>query len=564
MSYEWVNNIPQDYVWSFKMDWNWKNNTWSNNAIVTNWTWIDAIRGYQKGQLSWGASTSFTYSSITYTNSYIWIDWVFTKNSIEVTTTSLNWTSWKTYSWLIFFNRTLTTNEEFSLKMEWLKHLWEPILQQYPELFEWVVWYWDFKDWNVSNLINWVNATNVWTTSVTDHLGNSNSARSFNGSSNYISMPSWTSVSWSSPRTLNLWIKKTSSTTIRTLYESWTTNTEQLFRLHTSAVSANDVYIAFDYSDYYTNWNVINNWVWTNICVVYDWWILSTSTVHIYINWISQSLTKAWLWTWTANTAVWISYFWQDSWTRYFDWIIDSVLLSSKALSADNVKLLYNITSKKYIYPFASYTPASLPKPVLHIDWTNDWTTWYDQSGNGNNWTGINVTMSRQNQNDVMLFNGSSKIIVPLNVPNSYTISLKFKASDLIWNEELIAKDDGVTRCFSYELNTNVVNFYTWNSSWAIKIVSSSVIEANRIYHFILTWDSVWNYICYQDWVPSIWINNVTTWWNAKDSAKSIYIGSREWVWNESYLTWAIYTPKIYNQVLTPEQVQQEYYASYN
>ena len=117
----------------YLMDWSWLDtNDWSKvNASPTNTVWIKATKGYISQQLSWQSTTTFTYSSITYIDSYIWINWVMTKNSSQVTSTALNWVNWNLYFWLYFTNSSLTVDEEQTLKQWWERALawwWDNIL----------------------------------------------------------------------------------------------------------------------------------------------------------------------------------------------------------------------------------------------------------------------------------------------------------------------------------------------------------------------------------------------------------------------------------------------------
>lgn len=115
--------IPTDYVWFFPMDWDWTNLAWSD-ATPTNAIWGSSSFSYIEEQLEWQASTTFPYSSITYTNSYLIKNWIVIKNSSEVTATALNWVSWNNYQWLFLFNRTLTSNEENTLTLYAKRELW--------------------------------------------------------------------------------------------------------------------------------------------------------------------------------------------------------------------------------------------------------------------------------------------------------------------------------------------------------------------------------------------------------------------------------------------------------
>lgn len=573
-------NLTYQWATSY-ISWNYNTSVWQVSlAIIKDWNWTSVQNGkihIQRGTNWWGGiflnwdypeNTDFILK-ITNTSSWLfsfYIDDVLQDSWINATWTSLPWlhlmyatndTNWVLWniSLIKLYNKVITSSENFALKAEWLKKFWPWPLQQYPELFEWVVWYWNFRNWNLSNLIDWVNATNNWSTSATDHLGNSDSARSFDWVDDYISMPSWTSISWSNPRTLNCWIKKTSSTTIKTIYESWVHALNQVFRLHTSVATANDVYIAFSNNDYYTPWSVISNWSWHNITVVYDWWTLSTSTVHIYIDWVNQSLTKSWTWTWSANTAVWTSYWGQDTSIRYFDWIIDNGIIHNKALSSDEVKLLYELTKKKYIYPLAKYTPPSLPKPVLHIDWNNNWTTWYDSSWNSNNWTGTAIAMSRINQSNVMGFNGSSSKIDLWDLYsyfiNNVSVSIKVKIS----NSCIYA-----TFWYWYMwYNASTNNIYAEYWWWSDISVSHIKDITNKIVTITWTRSSTWTgWRLYIDWNFVATNNNTTNMAN-----RDTY-----WLWYyrasiNQFLSWNIIECKVWNEVLTDEQIQQDYYWTY-
>jgi len=78
----------------------------------------------------------------------------------------------------------------------------------------------------------------------------------------------------------------------------------------------------------------------------------------------------------------------------------------NRVLSADEVKTLYDLTSTEYIYPWSKGSLPSLEEgKVLHINGKNNGTTYYDQSGNGNDGTQSGgVTTSRVGLHEVMEF----------------------------------------------------------------------------------------------------------------------------------------------------------------
>ena len=213
------NTIPTDFTRGYLFNWDWNSTTWSNNSTVTNWTWVKTERMYQSQCLSWWASTSCTYASVTYINSYIWIYaswvWTFTKNSSKVTATTLNWVNWERYAWLTFFNRTLTDEEEQLLKLEWQRLLWPTNIAKYPKLFEWLVWYFENPTWTneLWNIANWVNSTRTGWTNTTDNLWNNKALTNPNYTWSSITYTTWytfeNSWSWWNIVTTPSWLSAT-------------------------------------------------------------------------------------------------------------------------------------------------------------------------------------------------------------------------------------------------------------------------------------------------------------------------------------------------------------------
>jgi len=140
--------IPNDYVRFYPMDWDWIDSAWNWDASITDWTFTSAEYSYTAEQLDWWANTSFTYSSATYTNSYLIKDWQLLKNSDEVTDTALNWTDWSSYWWLFLFNRTLNDEEELEIKDYMNRIKWPTNLLPSPntKVRDWLVW-----EWNLDN-----------------------------------------------------------------------------------------------------------------------------------------------------------------------------------------------------------------------------------------------------------------------------------------------------------------------------------------------------------------------------------------------------------------------------
>jgi len=484
MTYNWINNIPRDWlVGEFLLDWNWDDTSWNwNNGTATDVTWISADRGYVKECWSFNGSSSkvdvpdnlldWTIFSVSVIISDKWnssdTDWkiidfrnswkdnyfvffhqnadgtiqlavdFWTSNQVKIWNVNewykhywftRNWDTLKIYkewilintlsvwtnsftgaSWMIWqesddwaarhfnwdiwlvriYNSVITPSEINSLYIEWLRKLWPWIMQQYPELFKGCVWYFDFREWNLSNLIDWINWSLNWNdiTLVADNLGYPNSAyHCVLTDWNYIDL--WSNIP-SDSNTFTVWwvYKITNADNWGQLVSQWWTWTDNCkFQL-----------------TYYNNTFrfIVHNWTtlykadsWVGI----DWnthsyfWIFDWTTAKIYIDWIEKWSVDV-DWSNNINDNMLISaYQWWD--TYNIEWDVSCFYWFNRALSDQKLKQLHNLLMEKYIYPNPRYTPQSLPKPVLYINWNNNWTTWYDSSWNWNNatssWTPFNI-----------------------------------------------------------------------------------------------------------------------------------------------------------------------------
>ena len=194
------------------------------------------------------------------------------------------------------------------------------------------------------------NGTINWATFVAN--GKINWAYDYDWVNDFVSL-SW-GISWWTARTHSFWIKKDASTWWTAIYSSGDTGTPLIFStIYTTVNSNNDVYWAFSNSDFHTPIDVITDGVYAHVVCVYDWWILSTSTVHIYVNAVSQSLTKSGLSVWEANTTDANYTIWKDFSTawREFNWEIDEIWMWDKALTQSEVTDLYN-NGSWYLYNF--------------------------------------------------------------------------------------------------------------------------------------------------------------------------------------------------------------------
>lgn len=95
----------------------------------------------------------------------------------------------------------------------------------------------------------------------------------------------------SGARTLNVWIKPNTLSTIRTIFSYGGTGALTSNPLHINVLSAGDVYWGFNNADFYVPGTQLSTTAWTNICCTYAGGNLNTTNVKIYINGVQKTLT---------------------------------------------------------------------------------------------------------------------------------------------------------------------------------------------------------------------------------------------------------------------------------
>lgn len=167
----------------------------------------------------------------------------------------------------------------------------------------------------------------------------------FDGSTQYITTGTW-SVGGAAARTFEAWVKRGASTAIKSLVGFGMNAQSRSNILHCNGVGAGDIYFGFNNNDYYTSGGMITTTAWHHVMAVYDGGILSVSTVHIYVDGVSKSLTHSNSQLWAPNTA-------DQGWsiatdllgtTRRFDGGMDEVRISNIARSA--AYAAYNYTTQ--------------------------------------------------------------------------------------------------------------------------------------------------------------------------------------------------------------------------
>lgn len=247
---------------------------------------------------------------------------------------------WGNIQWVRSFNRLVSQQEIQSLYMEGLRKLSGAGLAP---LTDGLVAYYDFNG-DANDIVggnNWT-LTNAPTIS-TDQLSMSNRAYSFNGSSNYITLPSSTMNNLAAG-SISVWVKRGSvnnqesffdklqtgvSNHIQFMYENLGTGANKIrWRINDQTLAS-----AAWVTD--TNWH---HWVGT----------FSSAWMNLYKDGVleNSNATNAQL----ANYSVGITVWQVNSWA-YLAWSLTDVMCFNRVLSASEVLTLYTLSSQRYLTP---------------------------------------------------------------------------------------------------------------------------------------------------------------------------------------------------------------------
>jgi len=122
-------------------------------------------------------------------------------------------------------------------------------------------------------------------------------------------------------------------------------------------------------------------------------------------------------------------------------------------------------------------------------------------------------------------FNGSNSIItIDLAIPTSYSISYLGKGGTN--QSRFLSKDNaGSQRNVAHEIFTSAsppLNFYVWNASNSIKIISHTAYVAATWFNYQTTWNSAGNFVAYADGSS---LGTVPTGGNARNSSNLLAFG---------------------------------------
>ena len=318
----------------------------SNNGSPSNIIWVTAEKWYVKECASWGATSSYTYSNITYVDSILAVhngtSWSLNKNDAKVTSTALNGVSGEKYWLLRFFSVAITDSELKALTAEYNRNLWptQTIINN------------GFPLYSLPNLeknkvleisksqSGWVyidqssNGNNGTPISVTDTTLGKNNVMGFNGTSSYITSNSVDNLLWTSDNmTFSVWINPNSTQNRFANIFDWShghpTNSSRGFAIQQDWYNHNKFYFLFwDWSAFSGHlitttltagkmqlFTIVKNW--TTLTHYVNWAITASWTVSLAIN----KLTLAW--------KVWDN----EHFSRKLNWSIANLTFRNKALS---------------------------------------------------------------------------------------------------------------------------------------------------------------------------------------------------------------------------------------
>ncbi len=525
-------------------------NTWPHFfEIIQNWT---NISFYIDNNLIW----SQNYPSI---NIVFWTHVIWRLLSV-----------WFWFNWLLWivrhYNRVLSQDEIQTLYLEGLRKLWPTNIAKYPALLSGLVGYWDFRC-TAHNLVDGSLATVTGATLTTDRFWYANSAYSLN----------WTT--WNIEQSYNSSLNITTwDFTVSEWFKSTSTWTDMSFWWK-------QVLWAF-------NWFCIDKGSWWSIIFytfAWDWnsTTLTTANANAYFDWNRHNLIYQRRW---SNLEVFLDWnlFWSTSWTirdvwwtapftiwkinnsLYFNWSFWDCLFFNRALSVDEVKLLYNLTSQDYIYPTPSYDLASL-RDGLVLDLNEKW---YDLSWNGNNgtlvWAPAIVRQWR-----------AKGLTYPT---NAYISSINSSIS--VWNIFSVNFWAYIPASWTFERCVTKWNWWdnnTWRwwytqieNTWRLQIV------VNSTWSWFIQQTSSTNKIQYWKWNMCTFVYNSTTWtkfyidWKLQTtetlawSLQSVWVNSNSIEVNRLYNTWKYFywsnwvkylQERIRNRELSDKEIQTLHYS---
>ncbi len=552
----WDDNHMKLKLWDGQVYFNLKID-WSNYSTSTSLNVVEDDKiHFMEWIYNWGDIKLYIDNELIETVNTSWTLWAFVDR--WYIWAYYTWDFWNDYKWEIglvkLYNKTLSSSERQALYIEWQRLFWNT--PSYPTLLSWLVGYWDFRNGCLSNLVDWTLATNNWATLVTDHLGNKDSARSFDGVDDNIKTPT------DEPKNLTNWtiwiLFKTTDSWQQVLFSK-----NQAWKQHDLNMELNrtswELYLDVD------NWDAnlvlqptfdITDWINRLLVVTYDG---DNFTAYIEGN---QIATKTWSWYEIISSGK--EWEWgSDRDDVYFDWDISLTFILNRAMSSNEVKNIDKLLFQDYIYPFSKSSTLNLQDwLVLNLDGSGK-----DLSGNGNDAVLSSVTKVRRNQTEGMKVNwGNWLISNPYDIwTGDLSISFKLKLNSIpseyswvVWNRD---NNDWVTWpvwAIRIVKDTWAIEIKNWGDT-TYNITSTQTLNVWELYD-IKTTKSWTTWYLYINWVlEASWTVNEDLWtswedWRMFDDPNSTYY---------DVFNWEMYGLKVHTRKLSIEEIQSENYLTY-
>ena len=364
-----------------------------------------------------------------------------------------------------------------------------------------LVAYYPFNGNSNDETENGNNCTTYGASLTEDRFGNTNSAYFFNGSSDYMDNRNSSFLpDGNNSRTISAWVKSTGSTDLyQTVISYGTFRTNELFGIerggNPNKNNFNKIISNFWSTNNLFGTSIIEFNKWYHIVITYD-----QTNLIIYVNSKIESSEERNLNTVLNSHGLRIGTSSpNDGWHEYFRGVIDDIRIYDRALSESEVLELYTEPDPNTInineglvayYPFNGNT--------------------LDESGNGNDCTNHGATLTEDrfgNINSAYIFNGTSNYMDNLNpnlLPegnNPRTISAWIMSTGTTELYQTIISYGtcsnnnlfGIERAgdSGREFFENILAHFWNNYSF-----STSIIEFNKWYHIVITYDQT-NLIIY-------------------------------------------------------------------
>jgi len=409
-----------------------------------------------------------------------------------------------------------------------------------------LVWEWLLNGDATDSSGNWNNWTATNVTWVSSERGYTSEVSSFNWTTSSISIADnsaldlW--VAWAD-FSFSFWMNPDVAPTVGTKNRMLFTKTpwgwDDAYYLNWRYIDASNNALRILISN---NWTaselldvnvVIPLWEWSYIACTMD---MSTSTFEVFLNWVSQ-WTDTWTYTslYNSSWALYIGQLWNG--TLWYDWDLWLVRIYDSILSQSQINSLYQEGLRRFwptnqLFNNTAFSKYSLPNledgKVLEISRPVVSWTYYDQSGNGNDWTNSWATDTALGLNNIMTFDGvadSIKDTAPdtsVELANDFTISLRAKStssSTFRWLFQI-----------SRDWSGGTYNWFSVVADWANISFWSAITSSTRNY-FTTSWVTFndWNYHhivvtkSSTDWI-TIYIDKVAILTDTSSNAKSAVI----------------------------------------